>query len=483
MELHPGSLLGLPAGRLDPVDAVALRWGLLALSVLWAAVSLRARPRAAFLCGLAFGTAAVGFWVLALGRPYGLLVDPIVTRAAADAAVVAATGDAGRGAIAESSPGTGLQVRLAGWGPDPVALLLLPTLLPLLAFVGVALAIALLAPGPRALLGASLWLAFPAGALEGVWGDGFLSAPWRRSEAQLGVAAIVAALLLLSRVRRGAALARALAILLALAWAAVLPDPGSGSRGALGAMLALTLDQGVFFLLGLAGLIRGAGAAAWSLLVAGSVLAAAALLPGSGLDPWCGQTLYRVGLLLAACGPIEAVERRIGGELQGLTAFARFGAAQRGRALLLALAVPSSTLAWWDPIELDGRVARRSLEPLPPALLEATGWVRRHTDPGEVFVASPEHAPAVAALAGRQVLRAPTLGRPPDDLRRRVQRAALEGRPDPDLERLRVAYVFVGPDDPASWGLASPDELERRGLRALFRGRDGRFAVHRVAGF
>ena len=168
--------------------------------------------------------------------------------------------------------------------------------------------------------------------------------------------------------------------------------------------------------------------------------------------------------------------------LQALAPCARFGARPLGRALLLAVAVPTSALAWWDPIQLDGRVAERSVEPLSGAMLEAMDWIRRHTEPRTVFVASPEYAPAVAALAGRRVLRAPTLAQPPDTVRRRAQKAAVEGRSDPALRRFGVAYVLVGPGDAEKWGLEEPEQPERRGLRELFRGEGGHFVVYAVGG-
>ncbi|HET7292434.1 MAG TPA: hypothetical protein VFM88_08420 [Vicinamibacteria bacterium] len=433
------------------------------------------------MAGLGFGAAAVGFWVLALGRPYGLLIDPASTRAAADAAVIAATGDERQGFVVGSPPAAGIQARLATLGLEPPLLLLLPTVLPFMAYLAVALLIALLpSAAPRPALAAGLWLAFPSSELEMLRGEGFLGAPWHRPEALASFAPVVGALLVLSRARRYPWLALSGAVALAVAWAALLGRPATPERGLVGALLTLTLDQGPFLLLGAWGVSRGAGLAAGSLLMAGSlvVVARAVSLP---LDPWCGQTLYRLGLMLASCGPIEELERRVGTATQAFPSLARFGAARVGRAMLVAVTVPASALTWWNPIQMDGPVAERSVEPLSPPLLEAMEWIRTRTDARAVFVASPEYAPAVAAVAGRRVLRAPTLAQPPDTVRRRAQAAALEGRSDSALTRLGVGHLLIGPGDGARWGIAGDDELERRGLRRLFRGAGGHFSVHALA--
>lgn len=483
MDLHAGSLLGLSAGYFYPSHLVALRWGLLGVSWAWAALSLRGQTRHSLLGGLAFGAAAVGFWVLALGRPYGLLIDVETTQRAADAAVVSATGDARLGFIAGRGPASGLQVGLAALGLEPPLLLLLPSLLPLVAFIAVALLVATLVPSrERALLAASLWLVFPSTESDLLRGDGFLGAPWRRPDQLFSVAPVVAALLLLSRARRRASWALAAGLSLATAWAAVVARPATPDRGPVGALLALTLDQGPFLLLGAWGLFRGVDAATRLLLAVGSLIVVGSQLPAAHLDPWCGQTLFRLGLLLASCGPIEELELRVGAVAQMFQPLSRFGAARLGRALLLALAVPTSALAWWNPIQLDGRVAERSVEPLSGVMLEAMDWIGRETNPRAVFVASPEYAPAVAAVAGRRVLRAPTLAQPPDDIRRRAQKAAVEGRRDPALDRFGVAYILVGPGDAERWDLTEAGEAERRGLRPVFRGVGGYFLVYALAG-
>ncbi len=481
VDLHPGSLLGLPPGLPHPSHGAALRWGLLGLAWVWAAVALRTRSHAALLPGLAFGAVAVGFWVLALGRPYGLLVDAASTRPAAAAAVIAATGDESQGFVVASPPAPGLQVRLATLGLAPPLLLFLPSFLPLLAHSSVALLVAFLLPArEKALLGAALWLAFPSSELESLRGDGFLGVPWRRPEAVATLVPVVAVLLLLGRARRHGWRALGVGIALATAWAAMVPRPIESAHLALGGFLTLTLDQGPFLLLGAWGVSRGVDGATRLLLVAAALLVAGAQAAPQALDPWCGQVLYRLGMLLASCGPIEELERHVGAFARSFRPLARFPAAPAGRALLLAVAVPASALTWWNPIQLDGRVGERSVEPLASELLEAMDWIRQETDARAVFVASPEYAPAVAAVAGRRVLRAPTLAQPPDSVRRRAQRAAFEGRPDPALARFGVAHVLVGPGESETLGLTE-SEAEQRGLREVFRGEGGQFIVYALA--
>ena len=76
-----GALLGLPPGVPDPVWHIAFWRDLLVVLALAAAAS-EARGRRALALGIAtlFAILAVGFWVAALGRPYGVLSDPGTTR-------------------------------------------------------------------------------------------------------------------------------------------------------------------------------------------------------------------------------------------------------------------------------------------------------------------------------------------------------------------------------------------------------------------
>ena len=61
-------------------------------------------------------------------------------------------------------------------------------------------------------------------------------------------------------------------------------------------------------------------------------------------------------------------------------------------------------------------------------------WIGENTPRDAAIVADEDYAPAVAILAGRRLLRAPSLVAPPDDERRlRLQRALFEGHPPPAL--------------------------------------------------
>ena len=85
MILRAGELLGVPQGVPDPaLHAGLLRYFLLALALLWVLAAGRSRPGLSLLAGVTFVLAAEGFWVLALGRPYGLFLDAALTRRAAD---------------------------------------------------------------------------------------------------------------------------------------------------------------------------------------------------------------------------------------------------------------------------------------------------------------------------------------------------------------------------------------------------------------
>src|SRR5688500_11904099 len=138
--LRPGDLIGVPAGIPDPVAHVALfRWLLVALAGACGALVARGRTRLAAAAALAFGTAAIGFWILTLGRPYGVFVDPARTVQAANRAVAVESGRAGEGFL------VGEPVA-AGWVVSPAA----ASWLPLFVFPLAALMLgALAAPGDR----------------------------------------------------------------------------------------------------------------------------------------------------------------------------------------------------------------------------------------------------------------------------------------------------------------------------------------------
>ena len=462
MILRPGAVLGLPEGVPDAVlDVVSLRYVLMSLVLVWAAAALKGRGVLVVLGGLAFATTAVGFWVLALGRPYGLFVDGPLTRAAAEASVVAASGSRAETFLAgEPAPSTATVV-LADLGVPAPLLIVGPTLLPPL-FLGV-IAVFMLAASPdraRGPLAASLWLAFSTGDLETLRGMGIVPGLWSHPWLALAVIALLLlALLPLSAALRAAAVLGA-GLLLLRAPLAAAPEPGLGIAQS---CLLLTLDQGPWLPLAAWGLGSGAAAAARALVAAGAglVMAGAAGL----VDPWGGHVLYRVGLLLAACGPVESLALRAGeAVLAARPSLSRHGDARGfGLAVLVVAFVPGSFLAWWNPVRLDP-VAEASVYPHSSRIVAVADWIRRGTPPGAAFLAPPEYGPDIAVLAGRRVLRAPALGEAPDEVRRqRVERLVLAGRPpEGPLRFYNLRYVFLAPGGFPDHGIRGPEDLDAR---------------------
>ncbi|HEX6739276.1 MAG TPA: hypothetical protein VF310_13440, partial [Vicinamibacteria bacterium] len=411
MILRPGDLLGLPPGLTDPAQLPALRYLLVALALGWAAAVWRGRPWVGLVAGLVFFETAVGFWVFALGRPYGLLVDPAATRRAAEIAVAAAAGG-GEGFLAGTPAPGWWSVRLAAAGFPSSWLLLGPTLLPLLVPALVAVTVHLLArPRDQAALAALLWLAFGSGDLDALGGLGFLGGLWARPGPALAFAGAALAALAIDSRARGRRL-WPLAAALVIAASAV--GPATPAPGPAAAAWALTMGSWVWLLLGGYGLAQGASGAARALVAGGAlVVATASVAPGLGLDAWTGHACYRLGLILAAAGPVARLLAPVGEALARRRPFV--GRAGRlGEAVLLAAAVPAAFVTWWQPPALDP-VADASRPTVPAPLLDAMAWVRRETAPGAVFMASPSFAPALAALGGRRVLRAPSLAITPDE--------------------------------------------------------------------
>jgi hypothetical protein len=123
--------------------------------------------------------------------------------------------------------------------------------------------------------------------------------------------------------------------------------------------------------------------------------------------------------------------------------------------------VPGSFLAWWDPTKMDG-LAGASVPAFAHAVYEVTDWLRTETPRDAVVLASEDYAPTVAVLAGRRLLRAPTLSQPLDEWRRiRAQAAVMEGRdPGKYVARYGVRYVLVAPSEFAEHGLLRPEDAE-----------------------
>jgi hypothetical protein len=453
----PGALLGIPAGLADaPADVIHLRYVLLLVAVGWAVLMARGRLWLAVLAGTAFLEIVLVFWIASFGRPYGVLVDPEITRRAADAAVASVGGDDGAlaGEPLHRTPATWLARRAR----TPDLALALPTLLPLLIVPALALLVAS-APKPRAeaLLAASLWLAFSTAQGEAVRGAGFLPGLWARPVASVALVALVAVALAPGRALRPW-VEVACGLLLAGAWAFV--PPAGPPLPFAQRLLVATADQAPWLLLGGWGLLRGAPGGALALTVGGA--AALLVLPLVGpADAWGAQALCRLGLILAAAGPLHRLlQAAVDGLGHGRPWPARLGKREwAGIAALILAGVPGSFAARWDPGNLD-TVAYASREPLSRNLAPAFQWLRENVPPGVTCMASPDYAPMVAVLAQRRVLRAPTLGEPADDQRRRrVERMLLSGREPNLLRRYQVGCLVFLDGDQGWLGILSPSEL------------------------
>jgi hypothetical protein len=460
--IRPGSWLGLPAGVPDPLYDLGYWRDLLTLVAAAAAwLHGRDRGRSGFAAAVVFGVFAIGFWVLALGRPYGVLVDPALTRWAADVSVLAEAG--GADGFLAGEPGLGAPwTTLAALGTPRALLLLSGTLTPLLLVPALALGAAGLASPARAWIAATLFMAAGPGSLDALRGLGLVDGAWRRPLASAFLLAAVGLVLLASRLLPARAA-------LGLAVVAVVV---AGALGADGARLGLpdsvpllTLDQWPWALAALLG-ARHVGPGAAGLLAGGGLAVLASPLLGGGA--WIGHGAYRLGLLVAAAEGLGVLA-------EGLAAAAgrgvpRVATAPRVLAVLAFAALAGGFLVWRDPFRMDP-VARASAEPFAPALEDAMAWVRANTAPQGTFVASAEFAPAVAILGGRRVLRSPGLAVAPDDERRlRAERAILAGRDVPDLvRRYGLGYVLAAPGDFARHGIQDPIELEGRGgMRLLY---------------
>lgn len=473
MILHPGQLLGLPEGVPEiPADLAWFRYALVLAAAVWAVLVARARPLVGLLAGCVYVAIAVGFWVAALGRPYGLLEDPAVTRRAAEIGVRARAG-AGEGFLADTPPSDDSWARLAGAGVPPDLLIVIPSLLPPLVVILLGALIHGLWPArAHAALGALLWLAFSTGDLDALRGLGVVPGVWTHPGASLAVVASVAAVLALFRWARVERAWPVSATLVALGWWWCTAP--SDRLDVSAALLALTLDQGLWLPLGWFGLARRPEPASRALALAGGIVVVAAALPASvAADAWGGHALYRVGLVLAAAAPVSEICATMGRRLAGRLRLPSSDPIRVGAAVLLLALLPGSFLAWWDPSRLDP-VASASLRPIRPAIVDAMEWIRQRTPPDAVILAGAQQAPAVAALAGRRVLRAPTLGLTPDDAdRRRAEERVLLGHVSNRLAaRYGVSHVLVAPGDFGEYWLAV-EPLEARGpFRLVHRDRE-----------
>lgn len=437
-----------------------LRWGLVALALAWAVVAVRGRGLRTLLAGVLFAELALGFWATSLGRPYGLLEHPGVTREAASAALLVARG-APDGIVPDTPFVGGPWARLAGLGlPEPL-LVDLPTLLPLLVLPLSALLIHGVWRGATAPLAALLWLAFSSGALDALRGAAFVPGLWAHPAASLGLLLALASLFAADRARRASA--RLVLGLPGLAGLALALAGPAEPLGLVSAVLLATLDQWPWWLLALPAW-RHAGGLPRALVVGGAALLAAIGL-GAPLDAWGAQALLRLGLLLLGSHTLGRVLPALGGPLAAALARGQRRAAWllgQGRpadlalGALLACTVPGSFLAWWPPLKLDP-AAHASLTPPPAGLVQAMQWARTHTSAEAVFVTAEAWAAAVPVLGARRVLRAPALVESHDDAR-----------------RARLTYLAVAGHGPKGWRnarryglshlLLAPGDLENLGL-------------------
>ncbi|PYQ41136.1 MAG: hypothetical protein DMF77_16755 [Acidobacteria bacterium] len=456
MTPNPGGLLGLPPGVPNPLyDAGYWRDLLAFVAVAAGAAEVAGRRRTALAAGLVFGVLGTAFWVLALARPYGVLVDAATTRWAADVAV---TGWAGgeNGFLVGESPSAGRPWLALARRLSPSLILLLPTLLPAVFLTAGAVAIATLRGGRAASLAAILWVACGTGPLESARGLGLLPGVWPRPGPALLWLATAVAVLAVARLRAPHRAVAAIASVPILGWIALGPRPPVLPAGDV--LLAITLDQLPWLLLAGVALHRERDPAVLALVAGGGALALARALGGPG-DSWAGTAFVRLGAILGAASALAMAGEEIASRAVAARRWPRFFV---GVTVVIALA--GSWLAWWDPLRVD-ETARASAEPIPAALLEATAWLRAHTPPDAVVLADPEYAPAVAVLGGRRVLRAPGLLVAPDDERRlRLERALLGGRAADSLrQRYSLRYVFLAPGQFREYGLDNPDDIATRG--------------------
>lgn len=205
-----------------------------------------------------------------------------------------------------------------------------------------------------------------------------------------------------------------------------------------------TLDLGpllVLGILGLAFLIRRGSAR--DRVLAGLVLGGWGLwlisLPAAplGLAPEPDDLHYylRFVMALAAGSGLAAAARHVEA-WRGL----RPG---QGHVLALALCLPISFVAYFDPPNMD-RYFTRCLDPVQPKIQAYARWIRENTQPGAIFLGGRSSAAWIPALAGRQVLLAPGGALIPGDVadRKEVERILLT-ESDPDLVRRAAARYGV----------------------------------------
>jgi hypothetical protein len=459
VNLRPGALLGLPPGFPSPTaDAALLRDALVLLAVAAGLAFAGGLRRLALALAIAWAALAVGFWTLAMARPYGVLVDAGTTAWAAEMSVAAQAG--GDDGVLAGEPAA--HPRWAGLPRRAGArvVLLAPSVFAIAVLPLAALLIALVWGRTEAPLAAILWLAAATLEVDLVRGTGLLPVLWARPAAGVALIAALALALAIGRVPARPPTAAVFAIAVTAAIAAFVVSGG--------ARLPLTDAPGVVFLdvvgwvaLATFGLRLHRDRAALGLCAGG--LTALALSAAGLADAVVASALYRAGLVLAATVAIAAAAERIGGAIRvRLAGRAWTPGAPAWTGLVLAVLLAGAFPTWWDPVALDP-VAEASLEPISPAVAETADWIRRSTDPDAVFIAGEDYAPAVAVLGGRRLLRAPAIATAPDEARRvRLERQVLLGRaPEALVRRYGVRYALIAPQQFRAHGLPEPWPAER----------------------
>jgi hypothetical protein len=456
---RPGDLFGLPVVGMVASDTLALRYVLLGLALAVAALAARGRRTLLVLGAVVFMEAVLAFWTASLGRPYGLFVDPGVTRAAADASTVRQPG--ADGALSGETRPASVPVALVRWGLEPKTVIVWPSLLPLVVVPALALVVFVSWRRVEAAEAAVLWLAFSTAEPAALRGEGFLTGLWSHPGGGLALVVVAAVALAAGRLpSRGLGLALGLLATLGLAG---LRQTGAAPPFA-ERVLAVTFEQGPWLVLGVYGLARGAPIAAWSLAGGGGALY---LLGPLAADTWATHAACRLGLILASTAPLLAVARSTGELAPARARHAVKATPERfGFAVLLAATLPGCFAARWNPAAIDP-VATASQSPLSTNLMPGLDWLRQHSPEDATCVASPDYAALVAVLGERRVLRAPGLWDPADDQRRRrAERMLVAGR-EPDLRRrYQLGCVFFANGDVGWLGTTDPEELDRvSGLR------------------
>jgi hypothetical protein len=230
----------------------------------------------------------------------------------------------------------------------------------------------------------------------------------------------------------------------------------------------VTLDLGLLLLLGIGGalLLRRRGLPRDRILL-GALCAAAtiwliqAVTAHFGIGPEPDELHYyvRFTMALSAGAALAAVARFLEQHWRLLPG--------RGHVLTMAVCLPLTFTAYWDPPTMD-RYFQLSSKPIPRKVLSYASWIRDNTPPEAVFLAGPFASSWIPALTGRRVLLTGH-ARPPADyeLRKQVETLLMLGT---NLDRMRqfadaygVTHVAVDPPMMKEYGFTwfkRPDVYE-----------------------